>query len=948
MDDFSKPQLLLLSKGDHGAALTSLLEGFHCIDFNEVIRLEAEQPCVVVDLDQPHHASFSKQKTQRQVLQGANRTFITERTNPLDNAPYATTLSPLERLQSLLLSPQCNLADFYAEHLQQYIKHTTAPSHDADERFRNFVDGAASHLGNVDNTKVIQAWADAVNHLGELGRIRPLYDLNIAIVHEAHRSLALEAACCVMRHMPNAGDFNRQNPLLFIFTRTESMPSSLSDISGFALAPNNTGELLLAELESNLPSDINIEDVKVEKTLRCYIRSDSATQLVISQQNFWFNETLANLFNHLLVYGRPLRHYGCTFFLPLDLNMGNANRGRMARVLDQLPHVTHYRYRAYSGNQSLKNPVSAKSVHDDNNQRAAGDTKYCFYFSPILRDAILKAGTIKDDSTQECMGPVSLEQALKWRCRKLVVENSILDKKKIGLQSEAQAYLYFSPTLRDVMYEVGVLDGDSTTLNRSSCELQPIREWRLNKLVTKESLLALDECALTLGHGTENDADPFSSISGAIQSVRLYGYFNDCFLLAIRVTPQVLNHLDQQQASLLASNSDWWQALVFSSTSAFNTLRKLQMAVWMHYTRLARNLYPTYSEQAKENKIGPLKLTQHGKNLGDPFEVEETIELAVPARPYQILSGPVRYLIEHFFKHPNGYIYSDVYQKLKNSRDFSDDRMFVNVAYGLAGSPCDEDALKRMFSLALYVDRPSDGWSAFNGYAYNQAETERRVEARELKLWQGLYGQNYGYTEFSNIYLGYGYHFNEVTAPKHIPYLYERMLIMTLFYQASMQHYERRITAQTSEEINNKKSHAFQDLRAEFIQFTNQYWFHEVNNQMQGLDIFRLQQESLRLDSSYEFLKEEMERADEFSQTKGNLRLQRAAHNLTLIGATLAFPAVLYPLIQLLVATTASGEMQNYNVDMLLQRAGELWPLTFAPILIWAIIIILLINRKTQ
>jgi hypothetical protein len=57
--------------------------------------------------------------------------------------------------------------------------------------------------------------------------------------------------------------------------------------------------------------------------------------------------------------------------------------------------------------------------------------------------------------------------------------------------------------------------------------------------------------------------------------------------------------------------------------------------------------------------------------------------------------------------------------------------MFVNVAYNLSGPPPETEyaraAFRRLFSLALYVDRGADGFASLRGYAYDPAFVERQT-----------------------------------------------------------------------------------------------------------------------------------------------------------------------------------------------------------------------------
>ena len=83
-----------------------------------------------------------------------------------------------------------------------------------------------------------------------------------------------------------------------------------------------------------------------------------------------------------------------------------------------------------------------------------------------------------------------------------------------------------------------------------------------------------------------------------------------------------------------------------------------------------------------------------------------------------------------------------------------------------------------------------------------------------------------------------------------------------------------------------------QELRKDFINFTNVYWFHDVTAQTQGQEIFKKQQQALELQREYEFIKEEMARLDEFLQGNFNSRLNRVMTRFTIASVFLAFTQI--------------------------------------------------------
>lgn len=425
-------------------------------------------------------------------------------------------------------------------------------------------------------------------------------------------------------------------------------------------------------------------------------------------------------------------------------------------------------------------------------------------------------------------------------------------------EADAEAFYYFTPTLRDIVFDRGVPNESGLQAIQewhlsTDTLTDTLKDWRLELLPSKEQKenAGEDVLKLALVHQTVE-----------FQTVRLYRYFNGIYMLAFTVRPHATQHM--------------------------------YLEAWLRFTRLGRQLYPTFTEQWNEGKIAPLELTT--PELAEPLRALDAEVSRHFPKSSEYLSPILIHLAQQFFA-------DDIKQKLKDEIRLFDDRMFVSVAYGLAGAKHNEEIRNRVKALIATTDRFEDTYSDMNGYTYTQTAIERIMQNTEFDFWAGM-GGHFIYNDMVNGYLYNGSFFRDPIASKHIPYLYDRMLIQALFYQASLRHYDHEITRKTTDLLESQKPEktkkdrrtALQDIqqqRGDFIEFTNQYWFREVTNQMQGKEIFRLQQQGLGLQEHYALLQDEIIHTNEYLQALEADNAEKRAHQFTKLAAVLALAAAI-------------------------------------------------------
>lgn len=470
------------------------------------------------------------------------------------------------------------------------------------------------------------------------------------------------------------------------------------------------------------------------------------------------------------------------------------------------------------------------------------DHYHCTFFLPILTH------TSENTQSSTSSKPLGVEPYLE----QYVYRSDYKDK------NEAEAFHYFTPTLRHILFDQG------DTSSPSKHQLKPMQEWRLDKEQIESWRLCLHD-VFNQGDVNANlteTVDPLTQQVVTIEAVHLYRYFNGHYLLSFRVKPEALTPEIQ---TFLADQNAQFLSDIDGSEPYYSQCEALQLEAWLRFTRLARILYPSFTEQEDEKKIASLRLfcQQQEKTLASAFE--KTSELGIPSCAGERLSPIVIFLLQQFFAEDKR---EDVEAWVKQHIKLYDDRMFTSVAYGLAGKKHNDVILSRVVALSATTDRVADTFTDLDHYPYTESALNDYLAGTQCELWKGM-GGVYTFTDVTNAYVYQGWFFRTIIAQKDIPNIYDRMMVQALFYQASLRHYDDEITFNTQRLLENQSDDTLDlisEQRKHFIQFTNQYWFKEITNQMQGKIIFRLQQKALGLEAHYQQLQEEINHTSDYLQ----------------------------------------------------------------------------------
>lgn len=158
------------------------------------------------------------------------------------------------------------------------------------------------------------------------------------------------------------------------------------------------------------------------------------------------------------------------------------------------------------------------------------------------------------------------------------------------------------------------------------------------------------------------------------------------------------------------------------------------------------------------------------------------------------------------------------------------------------------------FSKFMYVDFVG------KNYEYDSSFTDRLMEKNVYERWKH-YGVLYGFSRYSSVFNMYGY-WNKLF--EDYESMYYQIVMIAYFYRATLISFSKElatVTAHLNRKISSKD--AFYGIKKRFAQFTNIYWFSELTNQIQGVEIFDHYKHAFGLPDLYQKVKEEIERAAE-------------------------------------------------------------------------------------
>ena len=283
-----------------------------------------------------------------------------------------------------------------------------------------------------------------------------------------------------------------------------------------------------------------------------------------------------------------------------------------------------------------------------------------------------------------------------------------------------------------------------------------------------------------------------------------------------------------------------------------------------------RRLYPSFQKQMDEGKIFAKLELLNGTNT-----------IFVQDATRQPVNDPFKGLPESIVGHlVNSFLQGvDLNQLL-------DDRMVVHSFLSFAGPlPSSESAKlehEAIFLRCMNVDIPG------NGFEYDEDFSRKDAIQHKYTRWKH-YGSVYGFTRYSSIFTGSGGAYANIVR-KSFDSHYYFMIVLSLFYRSYLVYFSCLLAKISNE---NSQREVFMQIKEKFMKFSNKYWFDEITNQDQGIDIFCILKDAFLFDAMYEQIRDKIDRTEDLLRLRFEQDSLNFQNKVQKYGLALALLAIL-------------------------------------------------------
>ena len=302
-------------------------------------------------------------------------------------------------------------------------------------------------------------------------------------------------------------------------------------------------------------------------------------------------------------------------------------------------------------------------------------------------------------------------------------------------------------------------------------------------------------------------------------------------------------------------------------------------ALWMN--EMMRKVYPTSGRQRREGRVPALSRLA----VGEETLAHETFESGAIAQFQPPLSKVVQ-----------GLLYFLNYETLEYEQIF-DERMIPYSYMAVDPEFGGPEKIEQLFSRFLYVDRDGEG------FRYDPTFTREQMKEHTYTRWAHE-GTFYGFTRYSNVTLALGVTdrgLHQVQEGNLIERMfcgrYYLMAIVALFYRATLLDFAESVALVSRRLYENLSIGRLEqqnvdiatDLRNEFLNFSNYWYFDELANKDEEIEHFQMQCRAYRVEELRGQIEQELANMNsalsEYNQQRSTEAVNRLAMLSMLFGA---------------------------------------------------------------
>ncbi|OQY00885.1 MAG: hypothetical protein B6I26_06325 [Desulfobacteraceae bacterium 4572_130] len=330
-----------------------------------------------------------------------------------------------------------------------------------------------------------------------------------------------------------------------------------------------------------------------------------------------------------------------------------------------------------------------------------------------------------------------------------------------------------------------------------------------------------------------------------------------------------------------------------------------------------RRIYPQFLplEKVKESFLSEyIEITGDNlksKNLKEDFKSYENINFDISKN-----QSPVK--LPEFIKKLFGENFST--QKEKNKvfvNPIIDDRMFTICWYGNNRLSHRLTQFENKHNQYTYAQDPF--WHEFVFIDGKDATCKSKTMLPELlkkhtyNRWAD-YGTIYGITRYSFMLLTTEGKFSEDVLLKHLKTMYHQIAVLTLAQRASILNFSKRITDILNGNYNMPDmSDEISTLHKDYIGFINKMYFNEITAQEQGIEIYDIMLNHMRIKENIKNLNTQIRELHDFVELETKKISNKKLTFLSILGAVLLLPTFITGFLGMNVFYLDNKKGENFS-----------------------------------